>query len=169
MVTLKEIRELEADAAYSRALLSARWSSFEKEIVGLVQSASDEVSHKVQGAKDAVSITHHVNERPWSMVGGAVLAGLALSRFASGPGLVGLGMAAALSKANTSPENSSRYTRATSLADLAQGLVRRNVPAPFAPIIDRMIARAAERLRSHPPTVSPGNRVIDERGGSVLV
>lgn len=149
MVTTSEIRKLEEEVAQARARLARRWLSFERELGEIAQSAKEEVSHTVQQAKDAVSIPHHVERRPWSMVGGAVLAGVALSRFAGAPGMVGLGLATALTKAllPDGPDAPIRSRAVSSLSGMARSFAHRKVPPAFAPIVEQAIVRAADRFR----------------------
>lgn len=171
MTTIAEIQTLEAEVAEARAQLARRWNSFERELGDIAQSASEEVSHTVQQAKDAVSIPHHVERRPWSMVGGAVLAGVALSRFAGAQGMVGLGLATALTKAliPDGPDSPIRSKAVSSLTDMARQFVHRKVPPAFAPMVEQAIVRAAENFSPQAVKVGKAKRSINEKGESILV
>lgn len=171
MVTMAEIRSREEEVARARARLARRWSSFERDLGELAQSATEEVSHTVQQAKDAVSIPRHVERRPWSMLGGAVLAGVALSRFSSAPGMVGLGLATALTKTllPDGPNSPIRSKAVSSLADMARTFVHGKVPPAFAPMVEQAIARAAENFSPQSVKVGKGKRAINEKGESIVV
>ena len=171
MTTAAEIRRLEQEVAEARAQLARRWTSLESNVNSLVHSASDDLSQTVQQAKDAVSIPHHVEKRPWSMIGGAVLTGLALSRFAGAQGIVGLGVATALSKSLMSDgaDSAIRSKAVSSLTDVARNFVHKRVPPAFAPMVEQILARAAESLSPSMVKVGNAKRGINQKGESVLV
>jgi ElaB/YqjD/DUF883 family membrane-anchored ribosome-binding protein len=80
--TSDEMRE-EIDC--TRSDLADKLGALEDRVMGTVQSAQETVEDSIQIAKDTVAsvkrtfdIKHHVEQYPWPMVGGCVLAGLAL-------------------------------------------------------------------------------------------
>jgi ElaB/YqjD/DUF883 family membrane-anchored ribosome-binding protein len=80
--TSDEMRE-EIDS--TRSDLADKLGALEDSVMGTVQSAQETVEDSIQIAKDTVAsvkrtfdIKHHVEQYPWPMVGGCVLAGLAL-------------------------------------------------------------------------------------------
>jgi ElaB/YqjD/DUF883 family membrane-anchored ribosome-binding protein len=69
----------------TRADMADKLEALENRMIGTVQSAQETVQDSIQSAKDAVAsvkrtfdIKHQVEEHPWTMMGGCVLAGLAL-------------------------------------------------------------------------------------------
>jgi ElaB/YqjD/DUF883 family membrane-anchored ribosome-binding protein len=77
--------EMREDIDCTRSDLADKLESLEDRVMGTVQSAQETVEDSIQIAKDTVAavkrtfdIKHHVEQHPWAMVGGGVLAGLAL-------------------------------------------------------------------------------------------
>ncbi len=176
MATTADIRALEDEVAHARARLAERWSSFERDLGEIAHSASDEVSQTVQQAKEAVSISHHVEQRPWAMVGGAVVAGLALSKFsavkfAGAPGMLGLGLVTAITKAllPDGAESQIRSKAVASLSDMARSFVQGKVPPAFAPVVEQAISRAAQSFSGQTAAVGEGKRSINRKGESIVV
>jgi len=73
----------------TRASMADKLEALENRVMGTVQSAQETVQDSIQSAKDTVAsvkrtfdINHQVQERPWTMVGGCFLAGLALGYLA---------------------------------------------------------------------------------------
>jgi hypothetical protein len=78
--------EMRHDIDTTRAAMADKLEALEDRMIGAAQSAQDTVEDSIQSAKDAVAavkrtfdINHQVEERPWTMVGGCFLAGLAVS------------------------------------------------------------------------------------------
>lgn len=72
----------------TRTDMADKLESLENRMIGTVQSAQETVQDSIQSAKDAVAsvkrtfdIKHQVEEHPWAMVGGCVLAGLAVGYY----------------------------------------------------------------------------------------
>jgi ElaB/YqjD/DUF883 family membrane-anchored ribosome-binding protein len=72
----------------TRADMADKLEALENRMIGTVQSAQETVQDSIQSAKDAVAsvkrtfdIKHQVEEHPWAMVGGCVLAGLAVGYY----------------------------------------------------------------------------------------
>jgi len=173
-MSTKQIKSIEADVRQSRERLANRWKNLELEVSGLASSAKEEVNQTFQQARETVSIRHQVEQRPWSMFGGAVLTGIAISRLSGFRSLAMLGIASpmiqnALTKernsftANqTSAETTSFKTSGdseygsllqtvknkavSSLAEIAREIVKRNVPSSIAPIIDQAISQSESSL-----------------------
>jgi hypothetical protein len=68
----------------TRSAMADKLESLENRVIGTVQSAQETVQDSIQSAKDTVAsvkrtfdINHQVQERPWTIVGGCFLAGLA--------------------------------------------------------------------------------------------
>jgi ElaB/YqjD/DUF883 family membrane-anchored ribosome-binding protein len=68
----------------TRSAMADKMEALENRVMGKVQSAQETVQDSIQSAKDAVAsvkrtfdINHQVQERPWTIVGGCFLAGLA--------------------------------------------------------------------------------------------
>jgi ElaB/YqjD/DUF883 family membrane-anchored ribosome-binding protein len=77
--------EMREEIDSTRAAMADKLESLENRMIGTVQSAKDTVENSIQSAKDTVAsvkqtfdIPHQVEQRPWTMVGGCFLAGLAL-------------------------------------------------------------------------------------------
>jgi ElaB/YqjD/DUF883 family membrane-anchored ribosome-binding protein len=69
----------------TRSALTDKLEALEEKVMGTVQSAQETVEDSVQIAKDAVAtvkrtfdIKHQVEQRPWVMVGGCFVGGVAL-------------------------------------------------------------------------------------------
>jgi ElaB/YqjD/DUF883 family membrane-anchored ribosome-binding protein len=69
----------------TRSDLADKVEALQDRVMATVQSAQETVEDSIQIAKDTVAtvkrtvdIKHHVEQHPWAMVGGCVLAGLAL-------------------------------------------------------------------------------------------
>jgi ElaB/YqjD/DUF883 family membrane-anchored ribosome-binding protein len=69
----------------TRSDLTDKLEALEDRVMGTVQTAQDTVDDSIQMAKDTVAsvkrtfdIKHHVDQHPWLMLGGSVVAGLAL-------------------------------------------------------------------------------------------
>jgi ElaB/YqjD/DUF883 family membrane-anchored ribosome-binding protein len=68
----------------TRAALADKVEALEDKVMGTVHSAQDTVEDSIQMARDTVAtvqrtfdIKHHVEQHPWIMLGGCVLAGVA--------------------------------------------------------------------------------------------
>ncbi len=68
----------------TRSAMADKLEALENRVMGTVQSAQETVQDSIQSAKDTVAsvkrtfdINHQVQERPWTIVGGCFLAGLA--------------------------------------------------------------------------------------------
>jgi ElaB/YqjD/DUF883 family membrane-anchored ribosome-binding protein len=77
--------EMREEIDCTRSGLADKLEALEDRVMGTVQSAQETVEDSIQMAKDTVAtvkrtfdIKHHVEQYPWPMVGGCVLAGLAL-------------------------------------------------------------------------------------------
>jgi len=81
----KDSAEMRHEIDTTRTAMADK-QALEDRMVGAAQSAQATVEHSIQSAKDAVAsvkqtfdINHQVAERPWTIVGGCFLAGLAVS------------------------------------------------------------------------------------------
>jgi ElaB/YqjD/DUF883 family membrane-anchored ribosome-binding protein len=77
--------EMREEIDCTRSDLADKLEALEDRVMGTVQSAQETVEDSIQIAKDTVAtvkrtldVKHHVEQYPWAMVGGCVLAGLAL-------------------------------------------------------------------------------------------
>ena len=77
--------EMRKEIDYTRSAMAAKLEALENKVIGTVQSAQETVEVSIQSAKDTVAsvkrtfdIKHQVEQHPWTMVGGCLLAGLAL-------------------------------------------------------------------------------------------
>jgi len=103
----KSVKTIEQELKQSRANLSKRWNSLGLEVINLTSLAKEDVTETLRHARETVSIHHQVTKRPWAILGGAVLTGIALSRFRGIRGLALLTLAAPLVKNALSGETSS--------------------------------------------------------------
>jgi ElaB/YqjD/DUF883 family membrane-anchored ribosome-binding protein len=78
--------EMRHDIDTTRAAMAEKLEALEDRMIGAAQSAQETVEDSIQSAKDAVAsvkrtfdINHQVEERPWTIVGGCFVAGLAVS------------------------------------------------------------------------------------------
>jgi ElaB/YqjD/DUF883 family membrane-anchored ribosome-binding protein len=90
MDTVHELAERSSDEMReeidcTRSDLANKLEALEDRVMGTVQSAQETVEDSIQVAKDTVAtvkrtfdIKHHVEQYPWTMVGGCLVAGLAL-------------------------------------------------------------------------------------------
>lgn len=69
----------------TRSAMADKMEALEDRVMDTVQSAQETVDDSIQIASDTVAsvkrtfdIKHHVEQHPWTMVGGSILAGLAL-------------------------------------------------------------------------------------------
>jgi ElaB/YqjD/DUF883 family membrane-anchored ribosome-binding protein len=90
----KDPAELRDDMRNTRASITEKLETLECRVVETaediqhrVEATADKVKgsvhEAVQTVKDTVDWRRHVNEHPWAMVGGAVMAGFVMSRFVS--------------------------------------------------------------------------------------
>lgn len=77
--------EMRQEIDSTRSAMADKLEALEDKVMGTVQSAKDTVDDSIQSAKDTVAsvkrtfnIKHQIEERPWMMVGGCFLAGLAV-------------------------------------------------------------------------------------------
>jgi ElaB/YqjD/DUF883 family membrane-anchored ribosome-binding protein len=77
--------EMRHDIDSTRAAMADKLEALENRVVDTVQSAKATVEDSLQTAKDTVAsvkrtfdIKHQIEQRPWTMVGGCFLAGLAV-------------------------------------------------------------------------------------------
>ncbi len=77
--------EMRQEIDCTRSAMADKLEALEDRVMDTVQSAQETVEDSIQLAKDTVAtvkrtfdIKHHVEQHPWLMVGGCVLAGLAL-------------------------------------------------------------------------------------------
>jgi ElaB/YqjD/DUF883 family membrane-anchored ribosome-binding protein len=84
-VAEKSTDEMRDEIDSTRTELADKLEALEDQVMGTVQSAKETVEDSIQIAKDTVAtvkrtfdIKAHVEKYPWPMVGGCVLAGLAL-------------------------------------------------------------------------------------------
>ena len=77
--------EMRLEIDTTRSAMADKLEALEDRMIDTVQSAQDTVKESIQSAKDTVAsvkrtfdIKHQVEERPWTMMGGCFLAGLAL-------------------------------------------------------------------------------------------
>jgi ElaB/YqjD/DUF883 family membrane-anchored ribosome-binding protein len=78
--------EMRHDIDTTRTAMADKLEALEDRMIGAAQTAQAAVEDSIQSAKDAVAsvkrtfdIKHQVEERPWTIVGGSILAGLAVS------------------------------------------------------------------------------------------
>lgn len=78
--------EMRHDIDATRTAMADKLEALEDRMIGAAQSAQATVENSIQSAKDAVAsvkrtfdLKHQVEERPWTIVGGCFLAGLAVS------------------------------------------------------------------------------------------
>jgi hypothetical protein len=78
--------EMRHDIDTTRAAMADKLEALEDKMIGAAQSAQATVENSIQSAKDAVAsvkrtfdINHQIEQRPWTIVGGCFLAGLAVS------------------------------------------------------------------------------------------
>jgi hypothetical protein len=78
--------EMRHDIDNTRSAMADKLEALEDRMIGAAESAQETVENSIQGAKDAVAsvkrtfdIKHQIEERPWTIVGGSFLAGLAVS------------------------------------------------------------------------------------------
>jgi ElaB/YqjD/DUF883 family membrane-anchored ribosome-binding protein len=83
-VTEQNTDELRQEIDCTRAALADKVEALEDKVMGTVQSAQETVDDSIQMAKDTVAtvkrtfdIKYQVEQHPWLMVGGCVLAGVA--------------------------------------------------------------------------------------------
>lgn len=79
-VANREIQELQAELTHSKAMVAGRWCALELEIAEIAKSAKDDFSQSVQHVKEAISISHQVTKRPWTLLATSVLTGIVISR-----------------------------------------------------------------------------------------
>jgi len=77
--------EMREEIDCTRSELADKMEALGDRVMGTVQSAQETVEDSIQVARDTVAsvkrtfdIKHHVEQHPWAMVGGCLLAGLAL-------------------------------------------------------------------------------------------
>ena len=77
--------EMRHEIDTTRSAMADKLEALEDRMIDTVQSAQETVKDSIQSAKDTVAsvkrtfdIKHQVEQRPWTMVGGCFLAGLAL-------------------------------------------------------------------------------------------
>ena len=77
--------ELRKEIECTRSAMAAKLEALENKVIGTVQSAQETVEVSIQSAKDTVAsvkrtfnLKYQVEQRPWTLVGGCFLAGLAL-------------------------------------------------------------------------------------------
>jgi len=77
--------EMRDEIDCTRSDLANKLGALENRVMGNVQSAQETVEDSIQIAKDTVAtvkrtfdLKHHVEQHPWAMVGGCMVAGLAL-------------------------------------------------------------------------------------------
>src|SRR4029077_16219631 len=85
-VAEQDSAEMRHDIDTTRAAMADKLEALEDRMIGAAQSAQETVADSIQGAKDAVAavkrtfdIKYQVEERPWTIVGGCFVAGLAVS------------------------------------------------------------------------------------------
>jgi hypothetical protein len=78
--------EMRHEIDSTRTAMADKLEALEDRMIGAAQSAQATVEGSIQSAKDAVAsvkrsfdIKHQVEQRPWTIVGGSFLAGLAVS------------------------------------------------------------------------------------------
>jgi hypothetical protein len=78
--------EMRHDIDTTRSAMADKLEALEDRMIGAAQSAQATVENSIQSAKDAVAsvkrtfdLKHQVEQRPWTIVGGCFLAGLAVS------------------------------------------------------------------------------------------
>lgn len=78
--------EMRHDIDTTRAAMADKLEALEDKMMGAAQSAQATVENSIQSAKDVVAsvkrtfdIKHQIEQRPWTIVGGSFLAGLAVS------------------------------------------------------------------------------------------
>ncbi len=81
----EQVRE---DMEVTRASLTEKLETLEHRVVGTVEAAQHKVEHGVDAVRETVenvkrtfNVKHHVEERPWLMLGASVLTGYALGQF----------------------------------------------------------------------------------------
>jgi len=77
--------EMREEIDCTRSDLANKLGALEDRVMGNVQSAQETVEDSIQIAKDTVAtvkrtfdVKHHVEQHPWAMVGGCIVAGFAL-------------------------------------------------------------------------------------------
>ncbi len=82
----QESAEIRQEINDTRSALGNKLEALENKMIDTVESAHDAVKESIQSAKETVAsvketfdIEHQVAQRPWTMVGGSFLAGLALT------------------------------------------------------------------------------------------
>ena len=77
--------EMRQEIDATRSAMANKLEALEDKVMHTVQSAKDTVKDSLQSAKDTVAsvkqtfdLKHQVEQRPWTMVGGCFLAGLAV-------------------------------------------------------------------------------------------
>lgn len=77
--------EMRQEIDGTRSAMSDKLEALENRVIDTVQSAQEVVQDSLQGAKDTVAsvkrtfdIKHQIEQRPWTMMGGFLLAGLLL-------------------------------------------------------------------------------------------
>jgi len=75
--------EMRQDIDATRSAMADKLEALEDKVMDTVQSAKDTVKDSLQSARDTVAsvkrtfdLKHQIKQRPWTMVGGSILAGL---------------------------------------------------------------------------------------------
>jgi len=153
-----EIEKIESDIHLSKTSLAGKWSNLKNDLGGVAHSASEDVSASIQQVKEAISITHQVEKRPWLIFGGSVVAGIILT-----PLLLPL-LGSSSSRRSSLGSKDSETSLAHSLG--LRGLTLLGLSSSFLSNILKDVFRT-DLNSSVPKTTSSEKRVINKKGESV--
>ncbi len=79
----KEPEQIRRNIEGTRAALSDKLGRLESEVRGTVREARDVVGEGIEKVKETVSLSHQVNERPWTFFAGSIVLGAAVGHMLS--------------------------------------------------------------------------------------
>jgi len=84
----KKPDELESEIAETRSSLTDKLETLECRVRGTVEAAQESVEHTIDSVKQAFDIRHHVDKRPWTVLGLSVATGFVLGSVRKAPAAV---------------------------------------------------------------------------------